>query len=105
MDDKNRLEPHERKKQLLEQAVLLAEALGYQRITSKRVATLSGLKSHSLINHYFGTTEKLREAVLEEAIRTENLEIVLQGLVAKDPKALAAPQKLKQQALLKLSNE
>ena len=74
-------------------------------MTGKEVAEAAGLQSHGLIGHYFGSTENLRQAVMDRAIDTENIEIVLQGIVLRDAKAMTVPSDLKQKALLKLACE
>jgi AcrR family transcriptional regulator len=100
-----RLSPDERKAQILDYAVSLAVEAGYRNIKGTEVAKGAGLQSHGLISHYFGTTEQLRQAVMDRAIETENLEIILQGIVSRDSKAMTVPEELKQKALLKLACE
>ena len=104
MSNTSRLSPDERKGQILLHAVALSQEVGYRNIGIVDVAKRAGLQSHSLINHYFGSIEKLKNAVLNHAIETENLEIVLQAVVIKD-NSVKISKDLKYQALLKLSCE
>ena len=100
-----RLSPDERRLQLLDFAVKIAEKEGYNTLKGNEVAKAAGLQSHGLINHYFGTTEGLRTAVIDRAIETENLSIILQAIVRKDNKVSTISEELKQKALLKLACE
>lgn len=100
-----RLNPEERKEQLLDFAVRLAEEHGYNSITSTQIATSAGLQSHGLISHYFGSIDSLRTQVLARAIQKENIEVLLQGLVRKDPLAMGAPKRLRDKALEQLASE
>ena len=100
-----RLQPAEREKQLLDVAVKLAQTVGYKNITCTSVAEAAGLRSHGLITHYFGDMHLLRRQVIARAIQTENLEILIQGLVVRDLQALAAPTELKKRALTSFNYE
>jgi len=94
-----------RKAALLSCALVLAETKGYKNLTGPKVASAAGLQSHGQINYYFGNIGNLRDIVLKEAVLRGNIEILLQGLVTKDPIALAAPEHLKNAAIDKLRNE
>lgn len=94
-----RLTPLEREKQLLDVAVKLAETRGYKNITCTPVADAAGLRSHGQVTYYFGDMPRLRARVLAHAIKTENLEVLLQGIVIRDLQALAAPAELKKRAI------
>ena len=94
-----------RKSLLLFEAIRLSEKIGYKNITGPVVAEAAGLSSHGLVNYYFGGIEALRSLVLEAAIEHENLEILLQALVVKDPVAWSAPVPLRQAAYEKLRAE
>lgn len=99
MTQSTRLPALEREKQLLDVAVKLAETRGYKNITCTTVADAAGLRSHGQIAYYFGDMPRLRARVLAHAIKTENLEVLLQGLVIRDLQALAAPTELKKRAI------
>jgi AcrR family transcriptional regulator len=87
-----------RKKMILAAAIFLSENQGYQNIKRDDIATTSNCANGS-INATFGTIEKLKRAVMIEAIKSKNLNIIAQGLVHGDLKALAAPDELKRAAL------
>lgn len=93
-----RKDPAERKREILDAAVELAQDQGYQNLTHSRIAGAVKV-SPSLIRKYYVDKSQLRDAVMSEAVRLEIAEIVLQGLAAKDPIAHDAPAWLKVAAL------
>jgi AcrR family transcriptional regulator len=97
-----KLKPADRKKQILDGAIAQAKAHGYQRITRQGVAEAVAV-STGLINSYFSTMPQLKRAVMRAAVKGEVLEIVAQGLAAKDPQALKAPDSLKKRAVESLT--
>lgn len=80
---REKLTQEQRKKQILETAIFLAEKKGYQNFTRQEIADKIGI-SPSYVNFYFNTAKIMKEAVLNEAIRTENLRIVAQASLTKD---------------------
>jgi len=88
----------ERRTEILQAAVELAQVHGYSRITRNQVAHRVNISS-GLIRNYFPTLGALRSAVMAEAVRVGNAVIVLQGLSVKDPAAESAPKSLKEKAL------
>lgn len=102
MNNRKRLQPKERRKQLIASAVRLAERIGYDRITRNGVAEEAGV-STGLVTHYFRTMKQLQRATMREAVTVGNLSVVAQGLVAGDPQALKAPAELKQAAASRLA--
>lgn len=97
-----RLSKNDRKKQILGMALEQAKTCGYQNITRERLSAALGV-STGLINQQFGTMAQLKRAVIRAAISQQVLEVVAQGLVAKDPHASKAPDALKKQALSSLA--
>lgn len=79
-----------RQKQILEAATHLAVDKGYQNITRAQVALVARVSVGS-INLYFTTMEYLKQIVLRDAIASENLVIIAQGLAANDPLLIDAP--------------
>ena len=73
----------ERREHILKSAVRVAERVGYFRITRRQIATEAEV-SDGLVQHHFHNQETIREAVLKEAIRTENLQVVGQAAVLKN---------------------
>lgn len=94
---KSRANPELRKDHILECAVAVAKDLGYTKITLDSVAEAAGV-SKSLISRYFSKIDQLKTAVMRQAVRHEIPEIVAQGLVSRDTRAMAAPQELKEKA-------
>lgn len=93
-----KLEARERLSQILAAALKAAAKHGYQRITREAIARAAGV-SEALVTHYMGTMPELRRAVMREAIRTECLPVVAQGVASRDRHALKAPHPLQQKAL------
>ena len=92
------LSPAKRKQQILDAAVDRARDHGYMSITRSEVATAAGV-STGLVNKYYSTFPQLKRAVMRAAIQREILEIIAQGLTAKDPQAFKAPDELKKRAV------
>ena len=95
-----RMQPKERRAAILTAAVELARAEGYNRITREGIAKAAGGVSEGLVSQYFNTMAQLRRALIRHAIKANPpvLEIIAQGLAAKDPHALKASDELKRQA-------
>lgn len=81
-----RTDPHDRQQQILTMALRMAVTHGYTNVTREELAHRCAI-SPALISHYFGTMTTLRRAMIGEAIRTENLVVLLQGIAAKDKRA------------------
>lgn len=93
-----RLSAADRKKRMLKAALNLAHTRGYRRVTRKEIAETL-LCSTSLVTYHFRTCSRLYTEIMKEAVLTEDLKVIAQGLIARDPAALAAPSKLKFRAL------
>ena len=96
---RKRIDPEFRQGNILDTAIELAKTKGYSRITRDDVAKAANV-SPGLITHYFTTIERLRRAVLREAVKRGVLEIVAQGLANKDAIAIGAPRELRHSAAL-----
>lgn len=97
-----RLEPGERKGQILEAAIRLAREVGYHNLTRDSIATEAAV-SYGLVTHYFGTIRCLRLEVMAEAIARGIPEIVANGLATGDSLAKSAPSALKERAAALIS--
>lgn len=86
---------------ILAAAMVQARADGYQWITREVVAASAGV-STGMVNQVFKTVRDLKRAVLREAVTTEDLAIVAQGLADRHEIALNAPPELKRKAALSL---
>ncbi len=71
-------------------------------MTREAIATRAGVAFGS-INHEFGTIDKLRDAVMEDAVTNERLDIIAQGLADGHPLARAAPDDLRTRAVRALA--
>jgi len=87
---RKRLEPAERKQQIMTAALKLARKHGYMIITREAVAEEAGV-SAGLVSLYWGTMPKFRRSIMREAVRTECMPVIAQGLVNGDPIARRAP--------------
>ena len=90
----HRQDPDTRLQSILDAAVALAAKEGYRVISRGQIAEAAGCAA-SLISHYLGDMPAIRQAIMEEAIRVENIEIILQGIVVQDGLAKRAPKRLR----------
>jgi len=90
--------PKDTKRRMLAVAVELAKSQGYHNIRIKDVAEASGFTPQHVGAH-FGTLKQLRRAVIRQAVAAEVVEVVAQGLAAKDKYAIDAPEELKARAV------
>lgn len=96
--------PEDRSASVLLAAVHLSIAIGYKNISGGKVADAAKC-SRALVLHHFGSVSFLRDRIMEWAVKNNNAELVLQGIVAKDPIALVAPDELKEKAKTTLNYE
>lgn len=94
----NRYKPEVRREIILNAAVFLAEKQGYRQVIRDDIARLVGI-SGAAVQYHFKTMDLLRDALMEFAVKTRNAKVVAQGLALSDTRALAADDKLKQEAL------
>lgn len=97
-----KLSPRARVTQILTAALTLAPSVGYMKLTRDEVAEHLGISS-SLIPHHMGTMAVFRRRIMREAVRTECLPVIAQGIAAQDPQALKASPTLRLRALNSLS--
>lgn len=74
-----RMNPDDRKKQLLESAMVLAATYGIRAVTRAAVAAETGT-TDGLVNRYFGGRTGLRESVIVEGVARKNKRIVAWAL-------------------------
>lgn len=99
MAQQAKLEARERTAQILAAALKLAAKDGYNRITREAIAAAAGV-SPGLVTHHMGTMVELRRSIMREAVRTECLPVIAQGLSAHDRHAGKAPHELQHRAVL-----
>lgn len=90
-------ERSEQRERILQAAILVAEKKGYQHFTRNAVAQQAEI-SGSLVQFHFHTIQLLKDAVLAEAVVTENLRIIAQAALVKDGSIGISPE-LKQKAI------
>jgi AcrR family transcriptional regulator len=86
------------KERILDAAVIIAETDGLMNITRAEIAHHAQC-AEGLINKYYGTMKQLRRDIMRHAIAVQNLELIAQGLAAKDPRAMAIEPALKRRAI------
>lgn len=100
---RRRLLPNERKTELIEAALKLAERPGgWSKLTRRQVAE-AGRCTEGLVSMHFGTMTDFRRSIMRAAIVRENLSIIGQGIASGDPTANKAPSPLKTRALSHLA--
>jgi AcrR family transcriptional regulator len=92
-----RLEPKERRDEILSAAVALAAKGNYQNITRDDVAAKAKC-STGLVTKYFSTMTQLKRAVMREAVAKGNVKVIAQGLADKNPHARKAAPVLREKA-------
>lgn len=97
-----RLDPKVRKAALLKCAVDLCAKHGMHRVTREMIAK-AGDVSPGLVSQYLGTMPKVLDAVMREAVKTEVLPIIAEGLASRNKIALRAPEELRDRALKSLA--
>lgn len=92
-----RLDPKDRRAQILAAALTAASNVGTDRITFDNVATVAGV-STPLVVHYFRTMTQLRRTVMREAVKQRVVAVVARGLAVDDPYARKADSTLRRSA-------
>lgn len=95
--NKARTMPELRRENILDTAVAVAERDGLPNLTRREVALAAGI-SEALVARYFPRMVTLRQQIMAQAVRHENLTLIAQGLAGKCEIAREAPQELKQRA-------
>lgn len=97
MTTRTRLNPDERRDQLVDHALALAVNSSYLKVSFRDVAERAKLTKGAVI-HHFKSVEELRAAIMDEAVYRGDLKVVAEGLVHNHPRAMSAPEKLKREA-------
>ena len=87
-----------RSDQILDAAITLAVAFGYDKVTREQIAMTADC-SVGLVSKYYGTMLQLKRAIVSAAIVRENLTIIAQALVDNHTKVKSAPDELKRRAM------
>ena len=100
---KKRLQPEDRKRQILTAAIrVAARPGGWAKLTRDAVAKEADC-AEGLPSKYFGTMISFRRAIMREAIRLGDLSVIAQGLAAGDKCAQKVDESLKRIALATLA--
>lgn len=86
-----------RTQEILAAGLILAEQVGYNKVTRDNLAVAANM-SQGAVNLHFGTMTQFQRAVMRAAIHQGNLRVLAQGLALKHPVALDAPEALRHQA-------
>lgn len=99
---KKRLQPADRKQQILDAALrVAARPGGWGRLTREAVAKEAAC-AEGLPSVYFGTMVNFKRAIMRAAITGRNLPIIAQGIASGDRCALKAPPQLRAEAMTSL---
>lgn len=90
------------KEKLLSTAMQLANLHGFSNVTRDGIANKAEVAC-GLVTYYFKGMNKMRAAMVERAIETENLKVLGQAIAARHPLALNAPEALRVRAVRSLS--
>lgn len=88
---------------ILKACMKLAAKVGYRHITREQIAAEAGVHP-SNVSYHFGTMIELRRTMMREAVRTECLPVIAQGLAAGDKHARKSPPELQAAALATLTS-
>ena len=97
----DRLQPEQRKSEILEAALHIAKRDGLNGMTRDAVACHAKCATGG-VSRYFNTMTQLKRAVVREAIQREELTIIAEGVALRDPNAMKAPADLRSKAMLAL---
>lgn len=98
-----RMNPLERKEQILNTAINLCLEKGYRQLTRRAVANRMQCAS-ALINHYYKDIENLRTIVLKTAIEKEIIPILAENLAAWGKETIELSTELKEKVIRYLTN-
>lgn len=97
-----RLPKAERRAELLDAALHIAERIGADKVTHDLVAQHAEV-TRTLVIHYFGTAPQLRRDIMRAAVKRRLVSIVARGIALRDSHALKADEALREQALAYLA--
>jgi AcrR family transcriptional regulator len=83
---------------ILDAAIDMALEVGFNNVRRDAVAQRAGCAT-GMVNYVYKNMDGLRTAIMEEAIESEHISIIAQGLAQGDPTAMSAPARLKSKAL------
>ncbi len=87
-----------KKHDILLVALNLAENIGYTKVTRDSIARAAKVAMGTVTNQ-LGTMKQIRRSIIRQAIRTQNLTVIAQALVNKDPLVSKLDPELRRNAL------
>lgn len=90
-----RLPKAERRAELLDAALHIAERIGADKVTHDLVAQHAEV-TRTLVIHYFGTAPQLRRDIMRAAVKRRVVSIVARGIALRDSHALKADAELRE---------
>lgn len=96
-----KMKPKDRKMQILEAALHVAERDGYLKMQRSDIALKAGV-TDSLVTTYFKTMTNVRRLVMRHAVKNLHYNIIAQGIANKDAHALKASDEIKLAAIKSL---
>ena len=94
-----RMKPAQRREEILQAAMSVARRLGYKSMRRCDVAKEAGV-TDALVSNYWGTITQLQRGVMRKAIADDDLELIAQGVVAKDRHVAKLSERRKRHALM-----
>lgn len=74
-----RLDPVDRKRQMTEAALVIVRGYGFKALTRVALAAETGT-TDGLVNRYFGTRDKLRQAIAVEGVERRDVTIAARAV-------------------------
>jgi AcrR family transcriptional regulator len=93
-----RLKPGTRRTGILFAAVSVAARVGYLNVTRDAVAQAANI-STGLVTHYFKSMDGLRREIMVQAIESQILPIVREGIANRDPEVAKIDKELHDKAM------
>lgn len=88
------------KKVILDSAVHIAERDGFLNITREKIAEHAKV-SDAKVSNAFGSMTQLKRAVMRQAVHKNLWNIIIVGIVSRDPTAVKLSPEIKQEAFSK----
>ena len=95
---RSRLDPSVRKDKILLKTKELSAQRGYMNVPLENIAKELDV-TPQLIKYYFINIDHLRDVLMEEAVKTEDYELIAQGVINRHPIAMNADMELKTEAI------
>jgi len=101
MTNKKRAKPEVRKEEILLAAVPLAAIHGFNNVTRNMIADALGV-APTTVQYHFGTMPALRKEIVRRAVKSKNLKVMAQAIVAGHPAVAKLDAALKHDAMMSI---